>query len=163
MKKITIMLLAVASLAISSCSKSDNTSTSGYAPVNTNVPYWGNHQELSATGGSDNMVLTVVSTPVIQGGSTVYTTVTSHLSYNDRDYIVNNIDSNNTSVNPALYTGHRISITGNGVTYSGTYTVSTFYAGNTQEAAYILTIDEAGLPTVFGNTMYSGQGSVPNF
>lgn len=166
MKRTTIMLLAIATFAISSCSKSTDTSA-GYAGTpNHYVPYWGNNQMLSANGGADKMTLNTVTTPVVLNGAVVWETITSHILYNEHDYTVTNIDSgSNAAVDPSIYGGHKISISGNGQTYSGTYQMTVVpLSNNTSSAQFVLVINSGGQATDFGNTMYTGVSAVvPGF
>lgn len=167
MKKITIMLLAIATLAISSCSKSTDNSSAGYTGTpNFYVPYWGSNQMLSASGGTDKMTLNTVVTPVVSNGTVVWQNITSHILYNEHDYIVTNLDSaSNAAVDPLVYGGHKISISGNGQTYSGTYQMTVIpLSNNTSSAQFVLIINSGGKATDFGNTMYTGvSATVPGF
>lgn len=166
MKKITIMLLAAATLAISSCTKSSDNSTITSQAPNYYVPYWGNNQQLSGNAGSDILTLNTTTKNVVSNGVTVTQTITSHILYDEQDYIVTNIDSaSNSPINPLVYGGHKISISGQGQTYSGTYQVNVIQVGNGNiVASFTLTIDQGGKAAVFGNSIYTGQSAtIPNF
>lgn len=167
MKKITVMLLSAALLAISSCSKNNDSAPSNYQGAPSYfVPYWANNIQLSANGGSDKISLKTIVQPVISGGAVVWVNTSTHILYNEHDYVVTNVDSgSNAPIDPVRYGGHKIVINGNGQRLTGTYTMSTYYVtGNVRAASFILTINTSGVSTEFANNMYVGQsGTVPNF